>query len=516
MKKISLFIVGFLIFSSIGLTSFTLAEQESQNSTISATEIQWIKHTIDNDFQYAFGVCAYDVDKDGDCDILGAAEQGNYIAWWRNDGGNPISWTKKIIDDNFEGATSVFAVDIDNDFDVDIFGSAGRADEIALWINDGQEPISWTKTVIRTGFDFAHEVYCYDLDQDEDIDILGSSSDDNQIVWWRNDGGNPISWTEQIITTTFYGAKCARVADLDNDGALDVIGAAFYVDKISWWRNLGGDPIEWEEHIITTDFDGAHRIELCDIDFDGDIDFIGAGYFQQEISIWRNDGGSPITWTKHEITTGFNGACIGLPIDIDKDGDIDVVGTAQQDNEVAVFLNQGNISDEWEKIIIDNFYVGAWPGIVRDIDFDGDTDIIAGASFRNKLSWWENDLSQKPFKPNRPSGPASGKTGIEYSYSSSTTDPYDLELYYQFDWGDGNFSEWIGPYPSGEECSTTYSWKTNGNYNVRVKAKNGNDSESEWSNPLPITMPKNKIIIFCNYLIDWLAERLSHFTQIFR
>ena len=107
---------------------------------------------------------AHDVDNDGDCDVLGAAEQGDYIAWWRNEGGNQITWTKFIIDDNFDGATSVYAVDIDDDLDVDVVGSAGTADEIALWINDGEDPITWTKTVIRSDFDFAHEVYCYDLD----------------------------------------------------------------------------------------------------------------------------------------------------------------------------------------------------------------------------------------------------------------------------------------------------------------------------------------------------------------
>ena len=516
MKKLSLFIVGFVIISCCGINTATLAEKETENGNIISSDISWSKHIIDYAFDYAFGVHVFDVDNDGDCDVLGAAEVGDFIAWWRNDGGNPINWTKFIIDDNFDGATSVFAVDIDNDSDVDVVGSCSQANEIALWINDGGDPITWIKHVIKSDFDFAHEVYCYDLDLDDDMDILGTSSDDHQIAWWRNDGGDPINWTEQIICYNFLGAKSARVADIDNDDLLDVVGTAFYDDEITWWRNGGGDPIIWEENVIVTGLDGAHRAEVCDLDFDGDIDIVAAAYFEQEISWWRNDGGTPIVWTKQVIASDFNGACIGLPVDIDDDGDIDVVGTAQQDYDVALFRNDGGSPFEWTKIVIDPFFMGAWPGFVSDIDGDDDIDIVVGASFEDKLVWYESDLNQQPFKPERPSGPSSGKPGQEYTYSSSTVDPFDLDLYYLFDWGDGNTSGWVGPYSSGEECSATYIWETTGDYEIVVKAKNVHGSESEWSDPLPVKMPINKPSDLSFILIQWLFERFLNTCQILK
>jgi len=51
-----------------------------------------------------------------------------------------------------------------------------------------------------------------------------------------------------------------------------------------------------------------------------------------------------------------------------------------------------------------------------------------------------------------PSGPANGKTGVECTYSTSTTDPNNYDLYYLFDWGDGTFSIWLGPYASGKNA----------------------------------------------------------------
>jgi hypothetical protein len=499
MKILSILIIGFLFFNGFNVIAFpgyieNINISYGNKTNYNSINISWNEHIIDDSFDYAFGVYTIDLDKDGDCDVLGAAKDGDFIAWYRNEGGDPITWSKFIIDDNFDGATSIFAVDIDGDLDVDVVGSAWHAKEIALWINEGDSPISWSKHIIKSGFDFAHEAYCYDLDMDGDVDILGASTDDNQIAWWRNEGGKPINWTEQIIDNNFVGAKSARVGDIDDDGLLDVIGTAFYDDDIIWWRNSGGDPIVWEEYVIIDDFDGSHRVEFCDMDFDGDLDFVAAAYWQGEISWWSNDGGYPISWTKQVVATDFDGACIGLPIDIDADGDIDIIGTAQQDYDVALFRNDGGYPIEWTKIVIDPFFLGAWPGFVSDIDGDGDIDILVGASFADELVWWESDLNQKPYTPDRPLGPSSGKPNIEYSFSSSTMDPQGDYLFYLFNWGDGHDSGWLGPFNSGETCEATYYWESQGNYEIKVKAKDIYESESDWSDSLVVSMPKNKSI----------------------
>jgi len=98
----------------------------------------------------------------------------------------------------------------------------------------------------------------------------------------------------------------------------------------------------------------------------------------------------------------------------------------------------------------------------------------------------------KPEKPNTPSGPLEGKPATLYTYSSSTIDVDDDELYYYWEWGDGTDGTWIGPYNSGEVCEEEHSWSSKGNYNIRVKAKDTLGIESEWSDPLAISMPKTK------------------------
>ena len=49
-----------------------------------------------------------------------------------------------------------------------------------------------------------------------------------------------------------------------------------------------------------------------------------------------------------------------------------------------------------------------------------------------------------PLKPSEPDGPSSGEVGINYYFSTSTTDPDGDKIMFRFDWGDGSKSSWKG------------------------------------------------------------------------
>ena len=122
--------------------------------------------------------------------------------------------------------------------------------------------------------------------------------------------------------------------------------------------------------------------------------------------------------------------------------------------------------------------------------------------------------SQAPAKPDKPGGDASGRFNREYMYTASATDSDGDKLYYLFDWGDSNLSGWIGPYNSGEIAEASHIWKEEGDYQIRVKAKDDHGVQSKWSDPLPISMPKNKKLINPSFF-DFL-ERFPQFFPILR
>ena len=104
--------------------------------------------------------------------------------------------------------------------------------------------------------------------------------------------------------------------------------------------------------------------------------------------------------------------------------------------------------------------------------------------------------SLAPEKPDAPEGPTKTSVNKEHTYTACTTDPEGDNIYYLFDWDDGSDSGWIGPCASGETAEASHVWTEQGNYEIRVKAKDENGVQSEWSDPLPIIMPKNRAINF--------------------
>ena len=100
-----------------------------------------------------------------------------------------------------------------------------------------------------------------------------------------------------------------------------------------------------------------------------------------------------------------------------------------------------------------------------------------------------------PLKPLVPLGSVSGRPGVEFVFSSSCVDPDGDDLFYRWDWDDGNFSGWLGPFGSGVFCNASYVWSGRGVFEVRVMARDVFGWEGVWSDPLSVSIPKNKLNI---------------------
>lgn len=121
--------------------------------------------------------------------------------------------------------------------------------------------------------------------------------------------------------------------------------------------------------------------------------------------------------------------------------------------------------------------------------------------------------NKAPNTPVKPKGEQNGKIGIEYTYSSETTDPESDQIYYLFKWGDQTSSKWLGPFDSGVVCYANHTWNKDGAYIVQVKSKDIYGSESGWSKPLTVAMPKEKTVILSDFLI--LQKLLSIFNNFY-
>ncbi len=243
----------------------------------------FVKHVIALNYESAYSINTYDVDLDGDNDILSTSSQE--VTWWENDGNQ--SFTEHTISIGYpevslEGHASIFARDLDNDNDVDIItGSTSdiHTGEICCWENDGQE--NFTKIELTTNYARVHDLQPIDMDNDGDIDICTNSATQNTNDWFENIG-NLIFIRHKISNVN--GPNSVFPIDLDKDGDYDIIGAAILADRVSWFENYGN--LGFSEHIVGANFDGASSCSAIDINGDNKVDILGTAWDVNEVAIW--------------------------------------------------------------------------------------------------------------------------------------------------------------------------------------------------------------------------------------
>ena len=101
-------------------------------------------------------------------------------------------------------------------------------------------------------------------------------------------------------------------------------------------------------------------------------------------------------------------------------------------------------------------------------------------------------------------GNETGQFGTNQQYDIKSRDPEGNTVYYMIDWGDGTVTDWLGPYASNIDVTQSHNWDEKGTYQVKVKAKDIYDQESDWGT-LEVEMPKNKVI--SHPFISWIFSQ---------
>jgi hypothetical protein len=226
------------------------------------------QNTVTSAADGATSVFAADMDGDGDMDTLSASFFDNTIAWYENDGNQ--NFTARTISTTANGALFVTAADIDRDGDTDVLAALTNDGRVVWYENDGSQ--NFTEHHIAVVAVLVQSAFAADMDRDGDIDVISASSAGGVVVWYENDGNQ--NFTEQSLTTTAGPALSVIAADVDGDGDIDVLSASAYGDKIAWYENNGNQ--SFTERVISTTAVGANSVFAADVDGDGDLDVLSS------------------------------------------------------------------------------------------------------------------------------------------------------------------------------------------------------------------------------------------------
>ncbi len=232
------------------------------------------------------------------------------------------------------------------------------------------------------------------------------------------------SSTKHTIAKDYTGG-IVYPADMDGDGDLDVVGSAEGRDHrlfistrseislssrvrpevtdnsgeseqgggIYWWENTDGHATSWAKHTVDTNVKDTRNVYPADVDRDGNIDLIGSAS-DKVLAWWENSSGNGSSWGKYTIDDSVGGAQLVCAVDVDNDGDTDVVGATWLDGGIYWWENSSGNGANWCRHTIDGAtnadYCRTHCMHVADMDGDGRMDVVASAGRESGINWWEN------------------------------------------------------------------------------------------------------------------------------
>ena len=384
--------------------------------TVVSGPLRFREQRLLGNYTYSYGCVAADIDGDGDLDLTSSdAEPNSNLYLLRNDGkgrfkysfiqryagksNQPIRLERHAIGDiNGDGRVDVVIVD-NLKWDIRWFENPGPT-KIA-------QPWKLHRVAQPREVPGSYDVALADLDGDGDLDVAASSwRYGNRFDWFENVGkpGDGRKWNRHEVDKKVAETRTIAIADFNKDGKPDLLGSARVANQVVWYESVG-QPAgrSWNKHIIDAKTVGPLHGHPVDLDRDGDMDVVMAfGAAQKGNSTpnshqvaWyenRRTSGRGIKWVKHTIAARFPQGVEAVAGDLDGDGDLDVVATGWTSRgRLAWFENLGDPTKAWKMHSLKERWSNPITVVLADLDQDGRLDIVACAERgSNELRWWRN------------------------------------------------------------------------------------------------------------------------------
>ncbi len=252
---------------------------------------------------------------------------------------------------------------------------------LTLWLAWGSAAaVVWEKQTVNGNIvNMANDVAAADMNGDGALDILASAGGSGEIILWRNLGGGRFDPAGNTVAT-LSGATSVFAADLNGGGGVDVLATGG--SNLMWYEN---NNLSWSAHTIDSGLTGARDVLAINLDGDTDVDVVAIG--SANLVWYRNNGAQfflPLT-----ITAFAGGAGVDVA-NLDGDADLDVIACGG--TQLVWYENDGSQNFTPHPVV--NSFGSVDAVRAADLDGDGHLDLVAVSDSTGRLSWWRNDGAQ--------------------------------------------------------------------------------------------------------------------------
>ncbi len=365
-----------------------------------------------------------DVDNDGDIDIV-VSDASALTVLLNNGLGIYAAHPMSPFADGGGGAVTLG--DMDNDGDIDAVVANSMGGQLRVFLNNGSGDFSSQSFGSPFTLCLLYSIpRLADVDGDGDLDAVMANNQCAGISILLNSGAGTLG------APANYGTSGAIpngivLGDVDNDGDVDVVVTNNGSDNVTVMINNGlgiytVHPMSPFGSVGTT----PTSLDLGDIDGDGDLDLAIINNTPGDVHIRFNDGsGGFAAGTSYTMLSANNSSDMVHFADVDGDGDLDIISAGYFVNQVAVRLNNG--FGNFMTIATGSPYAtGASPYSIQtgDVDGDGDMDIITanlgGANISVLLNGIPPVLTTTTPARNAPSATASSPVTLTYTQPMTT------------------------------------------------------------------------------------------------
>ncbi len=289
----------------------------------------------------------------------------------------PLNSTEAY-DTDGDGIGDNLDTDDDNDGVEDIDDNAPKSSLSTVgpqWVN---AVASHEAHVLSGTTNYWTDITLGDLDNDDDNDLVPSISYNGDFYWYENNGESIPEFT---LTASFFTSASSagkpRVVDLNGDGHNDVL-LSVSSGEIIWYENDGEEDPSFVERSIVEDVWGSHTSYPLDIDADGDLDIVSLNSSSNIISWYENSGSISPSFTEHVVFDPEYLSLSSLYIgDFNNDGFVDLVASEQYSGFIYLFRNKGEETPlTFARSRLEASSSSTFSLAVADINNDGLSDIV--------------------------------------------------------------------------------------------------------------------------------------------